>query len=339
MPSEPQNDDSQVKSFSPGALLASIQSGESRLLAEGAEGYSYFRHGPSNLVFGAPFPSNRSLSDYYDGFLFQRPESETFERMRQEVDAATAEITRCLVKEYHARTESLLDFGGGLGFYAAGFAREFGRVTLYEVDPQACQYARAAFPGAFDVLQGSPGDPVPTSDRFDLVFASHVIEHYVDLPRFFETLRRVTRPGGLVVVATPNSASWEYVGRPLLIAHYVRKVSGASLRNVPSALAKFLRDPWIFCDPPRHIYAFDSKSLAMVAAESGLAVESCFTEYAYRAHFARTRAVAGTGWGGAKRAAWTVLNSMADPISRAFAAFDPAERRGVNLVMVARVPR
>jgi SAM-dependent methyltransferase len=41
-------------------------------------------------------------------------------------------------------------------------------------------------------------------DEVDLTVSFQVIEHLYDIPGYLVSLRRVTRPGGLVVIATPN---------------------------------------------------------------------------------------------------------------------------------------
>lgn len=47
----------------------------------------------------------------------------------------------------------------------------------------------------------------------------------------------------------------------------------------PTAVRKFIRTPWLCCDPPRHLYAFTSDSLRKLA-EDQYDVLQIFTEYA-----------------------------------------------------------
>ena len=49
----------------------------------------------------------------------------------------------------------------------------------------------------------------PTEDAaFNLVFFHHVIEHIPDDGAALATVRRILKPGGLLVLGTPNEGSW-----------------------------------------------------------------------------------------------------------------------------------
>jgi SAM-dependent methyltransferase len=49
----------------------------------------------------------------------------------------------------------------------------------------------------------------PAEDNaFDVIFFNHVIEHIPDDARALATVHRILRPGGLLVLGTPNEGSW-----------------------------------------------------------------------------------------------------------------------------------
>lgn len=59
--------------------------------------------------------------------------------------------------------------------------------------------------------------PLPfESEGFDLIFAGEVIEHLIDTDGFLSELHRCVRPGGAVLLTTPNLASFENRMRILL---------------------------------------------------------------------------------------------------------------------------
>jgi SAM-dependent methyltransferase len=101
--------------------------------------------------------------------------------------------------------ESILDFGCGCGrmllwMEAVGRSR-----TLYgtDIDPEAVAWCRAHIPFA-QVSVNEPDPPLPYDDgSFDLVFNHSVFTH-IDERRqdqWLTELRRVTRPGGLLVLS------------------------------------------------------------------------------------------------------------------------------------------
>ncbi len=60
-------------------------------------------------------------------------------------------------------------------------------------------------------------EPVPFPDAsFDLVFAGEVIEHLVDTDGFLREMGRMVRPGGHLLITTPNLVSFENRVRVLL---------------------------------------------------------------------------------------------------------------------------
>jgi 2-polyprenyl-3-methyl-5-hydroxy-6-metoxy-1,4-benzoquinol methylase len=79
-------------------------------------------------------------------------------------------------------------------------------------------------------------------NHFDAITLKHVIEH---LPKPVDDIRhcwRLLKPGGQLVVATPNSHS---------MGHQIFKES------------------WMNLDPPRHLFIFSPPTLARVAALAG----------------------------------------------------------------------
>jgi SAM-dependent methyltransferase len=64
------------------------------------------------------------------------------------------------------------------------------------------------------------------SDRFDVVWCSEVIEHLRDPAGAIKEFRRVARPGGRLVLTTPNSDFWLYT---------VLRLFGKSPRDVQNS--------------------------------------------------------------------------------------------------------
>jgi SAM-dependent methyltransferase len=79
---------------------------------------------------------------------------------------------------------------------------------------------------------------------FSAIVSSHVVEHLHDPVGFIEECRRILKPGGYLVLITPNADS------------FGRKVFGES---------------WFPLDPPRHLLIFTDDSLQACGLKAGFA--------------------------------------------------------------------
>lgn len=102
--------------------------------------------------------------------------------------------------------------GHGLSILRAGGAR--GVIGL-DWDPAVVQQARATHATeAVEVVEADLTDLPLVNDTYDLVMATHVVEHIADDDLFLSELVRITRPGGHVVVCTPNRRTFRPRGVP-----------------------------------------------------------------------------------------------------------------------------
>ena len=103
----------------------------------------------------------------------------------------------------------ILDAGCGDGINLVGLdeltAGQNPPAAIFGLDYNLLRLARArrVAPGA-SLQQGSLYHLPFASDSFELLLCNHVIEHVPDLPRALSELRRVLRPGGLLIVGVPN---------------------------------------------------------------------------------------------------------------------------------------
>src|ERR1700721_1460776 len=97
----------------------------------------------------------------------------------------------------------VLEAGCGEGYGAdliAGVAR---RVTAVDYDEATVAHVRARYPRV-EVIHGNLAE-LPLPDHcVDVVVNFQVIEHLWDQPQFVSECFRVLRPGGRLMVATPN---------------------------------------------------------------------------------------------------------------------------------------
>lgn len=124
---------------------------------------------------------------------------------------------------------ALVERLGNLGWHAEGV----------DLDEQAIRAARTS---NLTVRLGTLEEQRYLDGGFDAVTMSHVIEHVHDPLQLLRECRRILKPGGRLVVVTPNISS---------LGH---RYFGAS---------------WLGLDPPRHLHIFTPSSLAELAKGAG----------------------------------------------------------------------
>lgn len=102
----------------------------------------------------------------------------------------------------------ILDVGCGTGLNARHLMVKGHKVTGIDISPVAIEkFVAAGLDGRVcDISERLPFD----DGSFDLVFASEVIEHLADTDAFLSELNRVLKPGGMLVLSTPNSSFWAF---------------------------------------------------------------------------------------------------------------------------------
>jgi SAM-dependent methyltransferase len=98
---------------------------------------------------------------------------------------------------------SVLEVGCGEGYGTALLAASATRILGVDYDALTAAHAAAAYPQARFVRANLAALPVP-SESVDVVATLQVIEHVWNHPEFVRECLRVLRPGGLLVVTTPN---------------------------------------------------------------------------------------------------------------------------------------
>ena len=143
---------------------------------------------------------------------------------------------------------TLLEVGCGSGRFLNRMRGLGWAVEGVEFDPVAA--ARIEEKYGIPVAVGSLPELRYAQDKYDVVAMSQVIEHVHDPVALLKECRRVLRPGGRLVLSTPNTLS---------VAH---RLYGRSWRGL---------------EPPRHLHIFSPAALENVARRCGLQVVKLVT--------------------------------------------------------------
>ena len=107
----------------------------------------------------------------------------------------------------------LLEIGSFLGIFLNRIRQDGWRVTGLEPDRGPAQYSREKF--GLTVVDGILPKPVFPDAEFDAVVMLHVIEHMPDPSANVREIRRILKPGGILVSETPrfDSLMFKMLGR------------------------------------------------------------------------------------------------------------------------------
>ena len=141
---------------------------------------------------------------------------------------------------------TLIDVGGGPGYFATAFTDAGWRYIGVEPDPQemhAAGHSRSGGPGSFVRASGLA---LPFADHsVDLCLSSNVAEHVARPWQLGAEMLRVIRPGGLAVLSYTvwlgpfgghETGLWHYLGGARAAARYERRHGHPPKNNYGSSL-------------------------------------------------------------------------------------------------------
>lgn len=142
----------------------------------------------------------------------------------------------------------LLDVGCGNGSFLVQMRQLGWDVTGIEPDKDAVSVARQKH--RLNVFNGSLDDHKFPDKHFDAITLNHVIEHAIDPMGLLMECRRILKPGGQLVLVTPN---------------------------IKSLARRMFNDSWLHWDPPRHLHLFSLQALRVAAYRAGLIIKELRT--------------------------------------------------------------
>jgi 2-polyprenyl-3-methyl-5-hydroxy-6-metoxy-1,4-benzoquinol methylase len=159
-----------------------------------------------------------------------------------------------LADQYAA--QSVLDVGCAQGTLALMLGERGRTVTAVDIRPAFLEYARSRWEHGDVRFVASNIFDDPQLGVFDMVFANQIIEHLVYPAELLRRLTRYVRPGGVLVITTPNHdyfrsslPSYRELGDPRQHEHKQFSAGGGD-----------------------HFFAYTEEELRAAASEAGLEV-------------------------------------------------------------------
>jgi SAM-dependent methyltransferase len=169
-----------------------------------------------------PAPRSRSLR-LFRAFRTEQTDPEGFYTL------LAGDAVRQVERHIDLAGRTVVDVGGGGGYFSAAFGERGAHCLLVEPDPDELRSRGEARPGS--VVGDGFGLPLKDAS-VDVSFSSNVLEHVPDPGGFIDEMVRVTRPGGVVYLAytlwlSPwgghETSPWHYLGGRLARRRYRRK--------------------------------------------------------------------------------------------------------------------
>lgn len=149
-----------------------------------------------------------------------------------------------IVKKYTALNKgNLLDIGCGTGTFLHAMQKEGWSTTGLEPDADARKLAKEEYN-----INALPSDQLFSlvNGSFDAITLWHVLEHVHSLHAYFEQIKKLLTPGGLLIIAVPNYTSKD-----------------------ADTYGKY----WAGYDVPRHLYHFSPQSMNTLVQQFQLKIE------------------------------------------------------------------
>ena len=208
------------------------------------------------VVFVSPQPSSRELEALY------RKEAGYFATAQTHLTGVRPESAKWLHDAIAAHGISggrFLDLGCANGQLIYAMRGLGWQVSGVDVNADAIEIARKH---ELDARVGSLESARFDDNTFDVVYLGDVIEHVPSPRAVCQEIHRILRPGGLVVMRTPNAAS--------------------GFANLTLSAASITGSSWAHSEAPYHLHEFTPRGLARL-------LESCSFDIAWNTSEGRGR--------------------------------------------------
>lgn len=199
--------------------------------------FAYFRCPTCRLIFIAEAPADLDL--YYPMEYYALPDN----KQRLELVASKERFKLDLIRPYQAGGD-LLEIGSAWGSFAYAAKSAGYNVEAVEIDEACCRYLREVVGVTVHQADASVGLPSGLG-QYDVVALWQVIEHLQNFEQVLTQLATVVRRDGIMAIAAPNPASWQF---------------------------RVMGERWPHVDAPRHLQLIPAQVIIDILAAHGFEV-------------------------------------------------------------------
>jgi 2-polyprenyl-3-methyl-5-hydroxy-6-metoxy-1,4-benzoquinol methylase len=146
------------------------------------------------------------------------------------------------------KEKKLLDIGCGNGSFIERMNGLGWETTGIDFDKDAVKYC---IKKGLNAIKGDLKDLSFPPESFDVISLNHVIEHLYDPADIIQECYRILKPGGELVITTPNAESWMF--------------------NL------WFKDSWYALQAPAHLHIFSLKNLTALLKNKGFEISKATT--------------------------------------------------------------
>ncbi len=194
-----------------------------------------------SAFFLSPRPDDIVLKEAYsDDYYGESEEKFSASKVEDVLDYFRKKRAKRLSK-YIDNGSKVLDIGCGNGKFLM-FLLKFGQYELYGKEMEGNSAKRAARIPEIKLKTGMLEDNDFTENFFDAISLFHVFEHLTYPQETLQTIKKILKPGGIIIISFPNINSWQ---------------------------AKLFKGKWLHLDPPRHLFFLAPGDFINIMRENG----------------------------------------------------------------------
>jgi len=219
-------------------------------------------------------------------FKRERPKERmafTGERMTADIGGQVEieHLHRYFLARQFCRGKDVLDIASGEGYGSAIMAQAAKTVIGVDIDPISVEFGAANFVKPNLSFKVGSAIAIPCADHsLDVVVSFETLEHIYEHDAFMTEIKRVLRPGGLLIISTPDSDYYSHPSQPLNEYH-VRELTRLQFSTLLTASFKthalLAQRPILgsvvlpdAVDPPLSPTTFERRQDEMVEAAGGV---------------------------------------------------------------------